>query len=86
MWGQPPSAVRRPRIIGPLVALLTFQHLSGFFGPAFFGNNPRPTLPRRIMPHMLRVSTDEICHPVIFFVLMETYDLPFHRRYVRLTS
>jgi hypothetical protein len=29
-------------------------------------------LPRRIMPHMLRMSASQIRHPMLFFVLMET--------------
>jgi hypothetical protein len=41
---------------------------------AFRRRNPRPTLPRRIVPHVLRVAAFEIRDPIAAIILMESND------------
>jgi hypothetical protein len=36
--------------------------------------HPRPHLPRRVVPHVLRVAALELGHPMLFLVAMETHD------------
>lgn len=46
-------------------------------GPAtFFGYNPGPVLPGRIVPHVLRVAAFQVGDPVVFLVGVEADDPP----------
>ena len=46
---------------------------------AFFGDDPGPGGPRRIVPDVLRMAAIQIGHPVQFFVLMEGCDTACQR-------
>jgi hypothetical protein len=44
-----------------------------------FGRHPRPRLPRRIVPHVLRVAALELGNPMSFIILMEADDPSWNR-------
>jgi hypothetical protein len=46
--------------------------------PTIRRENPGSDLPRRIMAHMLGVPALKICDPMVFGVLMESHNAPFH--------
>lgn len=48
--------------------------------PAGFRCDPRPRLPRRLVPHMLRVTALEVGDPMTFIILMEPDDPSWNRR------
>ncbi len=47
-------------------------------GAAFFGEDPGPDCPRRVVPHVAGVAALEVGYPVAAFVLVKTNDAPFH--------
>jgi hypothetical protein len=40
--------------------------------PAFFGDHPRTVLPRRLMPHVLRVAAGEVGNPMRCIIFVES--------------
>jgi hypothetical protein len=50
--------------------------------PPFGRGDPRATLERRAVPHVLTVAAVEIGHPMTFVVLRETDDVTLHTRRV----
>jgi hypothetical protein len=64
--------------LGGLVALFAVEDLAELGDSAGFGLRPRAILPGRVMAHMLGVSAGKVGDPVVFFVLMEGYDLLMH--------
>jgi hypothetical protein len=61
-----------------LVTFLAFQRFSEPRGAPGFVDNPWTALPRRIVAHMLRVSTSQVRHPVLLIVLKKSDNLLFH--------
>jgi hypothetical protein len=63
-----------------LAAFDALQHCPYESRPTFRARHPRPILPRRIVTHVLGVSTLEIRHPVAVIVEMKRDDLSRARR------
>ncbi len=54
------------------IAFLTLHQAANPRGPAFFGHDPLPDHPGRIVPHMLAMATFQLCRPMTFFILIKT--------------
>jgi len=52
----------------------TVQDLAYEAGPTRRREHPGPLLPGRKVPHMLRMSALQVCHPMLLRVLMKAYD------------
>jgi hypothetical protein len=65
--------------LSALVALFALKLDTEAALPALRGRHPRTLLPGRTMAHVLRVAALKLGHPVGVLVLMETYDVLFHR-------
>jgi hypothetical protein len=63
-----------------LAAFDAMQHCPYESRPTFPARHPRPILPRRIVTHVLGVSTFEIRYPVAVIVEMKPDDLSRARR------
>ncbi len=52
-------------------------------GPPFCRRDPRPDLPRGVVPSVLGVPAFEVRHPVTFVVLVKPNDAPSHIHVIR---
>src|SRR6188474_164099 len=71
---------------GPSSTVSAWNSYSNEFGAALRCQYPLAILPRRVVPHVLRVSAFQIRHPVPLIVLVKADDRPQRRAGLILTA